>query len=487
MNDLKTNKLQILRYFTLFMSFVGIMQIISLLFLIFYPKEYKDLYCFLIPGIIYLILGLPLSIILKKIKQAKLRKNEDSLILVLIWIFSSILASVPYIIKSGSFTKGMFEMISGFSTTGFTLFDETYGHLFIFYRSLSYLVGGIGIVLIFTSAFNDSFGLKLYTAEGHNDRLIANLVRSSRLFIGIYLGYMLLGFIAYLICGLNAFDALVYSMSAISTGGVATYGSNLNVFSKNRLAIEIITIILMILGSINFVIHTFILTAKFKKVWQHCETKLYIFLSVIFIFLITFSLVNILDYKTTGAIRVSIFQYFSAISGTGFQSVDDLKNMGSVMYFLLIISMLIGGGVGSCSAGIKQYRICLMLKSMHWNFLEMNSSKNVIIPHYINRYDKKILVSDKDIISNYFFIINYILIFILGSLILTLCHFDFTDSLFTFASALGNVGFSRGFDFNNVSNFILWFFILAMFIGRLEIFVVFKAIFRIHSDIKNKI
>lgn len=486
MNNIGATKLQILRYFGIFTLFVGILCILPSISLIFYPSEYPELICFLVPGFSYLIIGLIISLLLKNTKQNKLKKNEDSLILVIIWIYASILASVPYIIKMNSFSKAMFEIVSGFSTTGFSVLGD-YGNIYIFYRSLTHLVGGIGIVLIFTSVLSDSFGLKLYTAEGHNDRLIANLVRSSRLFICIYLGYVLLGFIAYLICGMGLFDALIYSMSAVSTGGVGTYGSNLIAFSENRLAIEIVTIVLMILGSLNFVIHTFLLKAKFRKVWNHSESKFYVIFSIISIIFITISVKNTLNYTFSKSFRLSIFNYFSAITGTGYQTIISYDFMPSTMIFAIIISMLIGGSVGSCAGGIKQYRICLMLKSMHWNFLEMNHSKNIIIPHYINRYDKKILVSDKDILDNYFYIINYILFIIIGVIILTLFKYDLTNSLFNITSAIGNVGLTKGIDFNHVNKFILWFFTFIMFVGRLEIIAIFKAIFRVHGDIKNKL
>lgn len=489
MNDkIGASRLQILRYFSLFTSFIGIIILLPLILLIFYHNEYREFLCFLLPGLILILIGIPLSIFLRKIPQNRLKKNEEAVLVLSIWLYSSLLLMTPYLIKGEfNFTEAFFESVSGLSTTGFTLLDtNSLSHLFIFYRTLTYLVGGVGLILIFTSALNDSFGAKLYMAEGHNDRLASNLLRSSRLFISMYLGYIFVGIIAYLVCGLNFFDALIYSTSAVATGGVGSHSEGIMYFTKNRLAIEIITIILMILGSINFVIHTFILKLRFKDVWHHCETKLYTCLSIFFIIIMTFSLFFKLDYHFSTSFRISVFQFFSSITGTGYQIISNITSLPSVFVLCMVLCFLIGGAVGSCSGGIKQYRICLLLKSMHWNFLEMNNSKNIIIPYYINRYDKKILVSDKEIKENYFFISLYILILVLGSLILS-TSYTLDDSIFNFASALGNVGIYKGLTLTKISPYIMWTLIVGMFVGRLEIFVIFKTIFRIKSDIKNNL
>ena len=480
--------LQIIRYLGQFMMMIGVICLVPLIMLIFYPKEYKLAYCFLIPALSYLLIGGIISFLLRNVLQNRLRKNQDAMLVVLIWAMTVILSSIPYVLSHDyTFSQAVFESMSGFSTTGLSVTDvDNASHIFLFYRSLTLVIGGIGLVLIFTSALSDVYGLRLYTAEGHNDRLMPNLARSGRLFLLIYLGYIFAGMVAYLCCGMKPFDALNYAMAAVSTGGFATHSQSVGYFTKNALGIEIITIILMILGSTNFVIHTFLLSGKIKKVWHHCETKLLCLLIFIFVPIMALCLFIKLDYGFGHSIRVALFQFISAITGTGFQTVSDFKALPDNFILCMIIAMIIGGGVGSTAGALKQYRVCLLFKSMYWNIKDRCDSHLVINSHYINKYDKKVLVSDKDIHDNNTYISFYIILYIIGSLIFMCVGYSFTDSLFTFASALGTVGLSRGVDFQSANNLILWTSILGMYFGRLEIIVIFTAISRGIKDIKNK-
>ncbi|MGM9971983.1 MAG: TrkH family potassium uptake protein [Anaeroplasmataceae bacterium] len=477
-------RLQIIRYIGQFMMMVGGICLIPLIMLIFYSYEYKQAIYFLIPGLSSILIGFIINFILRKIEPCRLRRNQDAVLVVLIWIISVFICSLPYKL-SGDYTmsQAIFESMSGFSTTGLSVTNvDSASHIFLFYRSTTLVIGGIGLVLVFTSALSDAHGLRLYTAEGHNDRLMANLARSGRLILLIYFGYILLGFIAYLICGMKPFDAINYAMAAVSTGGFATHSESVYYF--NSIPIEIITMVLMLLGSTNFVIHTFLLRGKIKKVWHHCETKLLFALILIFVPLMTLCLVLKTTMCFSSSFRIAVFQFISAVTGTGFQTVADFKNgLPTNFIALMIVAMLIGGGTGSTSGAIKQYRICLVMKSMCWNIKSTVDSKNVITPRYINKYDQRVLVTDDDIHQNNVYIMLYLFLFIIGSIIFTCCGYPLEDSMFTFASALGTVGLSSGVDFITASPVILWTSIFGMFFGRLEIIVIFIAFSRLKKEV----
>ena len=109
-------------------------------------------------------------------------------------------------------------------------------------------------MLIMTSAMSDSHGMRLYNAEGHSDKLVPNLMTSARFIVLIYSGYILAGIILYVAFGMSLFDAINHSIASVSTGGFSTKAQSIGYYQS--LPIEIITIVLMILGTTNF-LYTF--------------------------------------------------------------------------------------------------------------------------------------------------------------------------------------------------------------------------------------
>ncbi len=476
-DSIGASRLQIVRYIGQFLIMIGVICLLPLIILPFYPKEYKELPYFLGPGLGSILFGSIISILLRSVQQNKLRKNQDAILIVMIWFNTIIICGLPFALHDNwTFSQGVFEAMSGFSTTGLTTTNvDITSHLYLFYRSITQVVGGVGLVLVFTSVLSDSHGLRLYTAEGHNDRLLANLAKSGKLMVGIYGLYIAVGCIAYLICGMSFFDAINHSMCAVATGGFSTHGESIEYF--HSVGVEVITIILMILGSTNFVIHFFLLTGKLKKVWHHCETKLFVALFIVFVPLMVMSLMFKIDMSFGKSLRATVFQYISALTGTGYQNMP-YSNLPDNFIMFMVIAMLIGGGAGSTAGAIKQYRVCLLLKSMYWDITDKSYSHRVIKPKYINRYDQRVLVTDEDRHDNNIYIIMYLLLFLIGTLIYS-CYYPLLDSIFTFASCLGTVGLAYGkVDFIVANNTILWSSTIAMFLGRLEIIVIFVAIAR---------
>ncbi len=473
---MKNSHKQIIRYLGQFMMMIGLICLCPLVLLIFYPSEYKDSIYFIIPGISAIALGFIITILFKKVVQQKLENHQDSVLVVLIWIITFFICSFPYLLTGDyGFTNSIFETVSGFSTTGLTVSNVgELSHLFLFYRSFTQIIGGIGLILVFTSALSDKHGMRLYTAEGHSDRLMPNLAKSARLIISIYSGYILAGTIAYYICGMNLFDAINHSMSAIATGGFSTKVNG--IAGYNSFAIELITIVLMILGLTNLVIHTFLIKGKLKKVFHHCETKFFYGLMLVFVPLMALSIVS----KTVNfgeGLRVSLFHFTSGISGTGFE-IKPFAELSSAFIFFMIIVMIIGGGIGSTAAGIKQFRVWLLIKSIWWNIKDRCTNKKVVRARYISRYDSVMLVTDKDINDNNTFIGVYIFTIITGTMIFAFYGHSLEASMYEFSAILGTGGLSAGICSPTASPVIMWTGILGMFIGRLEIYILFIAISR---------
>ena len=474
-------------YYGFFLVLIGLIQLLPLINLIFFPAESNLLHCFLVPGIITIIIGLIIRYLLKDTQIIKLEKGYDSLLLILIWLSAIIISTVPWILKGGfNFTQACFEMTSGYSTTGLSVIDVgNTPKIFLVFRSITLFVGGVGFVLIVTSAFSDRYGLNLYNAEGHNDRLMPNLVKSSRLILSIYSAYIVFGTLAYIYFGMPVFDAINTSIAALSTGGFSVIDES--IYGYHSLPIEIVTILLMLLGQTNFMIHLKMFNLRFKDILNHCETKLFIFLFVVFTILMTH---NLIQYNYTGnileSLRYSVFQFVTCITTTGFISVENLNALPAGFVTMMIILMLVGGNQESTGGGIKQYRIIITLKGIYYSIKELLLNNQAITSRRIWRYGKNSELTNNEIQATSSYVLFYLMLFFLGSLIFTLHGYSLQDSMFEFSSAISTVGLSVGITNFNASRIILWTAIVGMFLGRLEIMVIFKAILRVTRDFKNK-
>ena len=281
MNKVKNGYKLIAYYLSLFIIFIGFILLLPLFMLIFYPNELPYAYCFIIPGIGSIIIGFILFFIFKNCEKKNLERHQDAVFVVSIWLIAILFASFPFLLKGdNTFTQCIFEACSGFSTTGFTILDvEMTPYIFLFFRDLMLFVGGVGLILIITCAISDRFGLRLYNAEGHNDKLLPNIAKSARIIFLFYFVFILVGTVALILCKVDPFDAFSHAIAAVSTGGFSTK-NNCIAFYDN-VWVEIILCILMILGGTSFVIHLSFFKGKFKNVFFDGEIRfLYITLLI---------------------------------------------------------------------------------------------------------------------------------------------------------------------------------------------------------------
>ena len=486
-------------YLGLFLIFVGVATLLPLLAIPFYPDEASVWYYFVIPGLGSLLIGLVLfiTLIYKKTK-ANLGKHQDSVLLILVWVSAILISSVPFIFAGKSFTNAVFETTSAYATVGLSIFtaEDLSIKILVLYRALLCFVGGIGLVLIVTSAISDRYGLKLYLAEGHNDKLMPNLARSARIMLTIYTGITLAGVGLYVLAGMPVYDAVVHSVSAVATAGFSSRAEGLMAFAgyENWWAIQLISVLLMILGALNFLIHMFLITGRFKKAFKDCEVKLFGILLLIFVPLFFVSAYagngwkNPLEALVTGS-----FTYISAITTTGFTnvsnvfgSVETIANIGEGVIFLIVLVNIIGGGMGSTAGGVKQYRLAVISKSFYWVTKEKISSSNAIYPHFLWRFGEQKEIKSKDAIDAFGYMFLYVIVLFLGGLLITIFDkYTFGESLFEFSNAISSTGMSNGICVNgNIGT--KWILIVGMFAGRLEILGIYFALFRVLRDIFRK-
>jgi len=476
----------IISYLGIFSILIGFIVLTPLVYILFNFAEAKYALFFIIPGFSAILIGLLVSLFFRNTVKGNLERNQDAVLVVFVWFLAIFISSFPFLLTGNfNFTQSIFETTSGYSTTGFTIVDvEQTPQIYLLYRSLLQFFGGVGLILILTSAISDKFGMRLYSAEGHSDKLLPNLIRSARLILSIYIGYIILGIVFYVFFGMSLFDAVNHSISAVATGGFSTRAQSIGYY--NSLGIEIITIVLMILGGTNFFIHLMLIKRKISTLTKHIELRLFALLTLLFIPIFTLIYQSSTGSSLGYSLRVSTFHFFSAITTTGLQIIPSVNILPVTILYLTLILMIIGASIGSTAGGIKLYRVAVAAKSTIWNLKDTLKHKKMIHSRFVNRYGSKHIV-DKDQINqiNTFIWIYFFILFI-GITIFTLYGNSFYESIFEFTSILGTIGLSTGLIQYSSPTFVLWVAIVGMLIARLESIVIIIAFSKIFSDIRKR-
>ena len=478
-------------YLGIFVTFVGLAMMLPSLVALFYREEVSYIKYFIIPGSACVIGGLILYCNIVKKSRSQLKKGEDSVLLVSIWIVSTILCSIPFMYGLNmNFTHAIFETTSGLTTTGLTVVKpESTPRMFLMYRSLLQFLGGVGLVLIITATISDRYGLRLYSAEGHGDKLLPNMAKSARMILGIYVIYILLGTVAYSILGMPVFDSLNHSISAIATGGFSVKNASIGAYAylgEGRfLGIQIVSCVLMILGSTNFLVHAYLFRRKFKNALMHSEHMLVLinFLIAVPIFIIPLRI--LCNYSVSESFRIGLFQLISSYTTTGYQVIPDIAALPTSIIFMTIILMFIGGEAGSTAGGVKQIRVVSFLKGIVWDVKKTINKGRVIETHFINQAGKYVEITDIDRKRNNDFFLIMIVITIIATLIITCFGYDVQSALFEVVSAFSSSGLSVGVATYDAHPVVLWTISIIMFLGRLEIYVVFYAFVRMFQLSKD--
>lgn len=474
---------RLLQYLGRFVGIIGIIQLVPLALLVFYPHEVMWVHCFAIPGIISIGISYLANLLFPIQSEERLETHYYSLLVVCIWVLAILISAVPWLIKGElTFTQAVFEMTSGYSTTGLSVVDvEHCPHLFLFFRSLSQFIGGVGLVLIVTNFFSQRYGIHIYMAEGHTDRLMPTLMGNSRVIFAIYLGMITVGTLAYVLAGVPAFDAINTSIAAVSTGGFAVRAASIGAYSS--FVVELITIVLMLMGATTFIIHFLVLRGRWREALDHCELR---FLAVFLPAVTLLSLASLSEGTLFERFRIALFQMVSCVTTTGFATVNDFTLLPSAMFSLMIFAMIIGGESESTGGGLKQYRLIVSLKGILKIIRETVYRKGMVRPLYIRRTGRCDLLENDEILSVSSYTILYILLFFVGSFVFTLFGYSLTDSMFEFISSLSTVGLTVGITEPAAHPVILWTSILGMFFGRLEIMVIFRAMLLGARDMRRK-
>jgi trk system potassium uptake protein TrkH len=452
-----------------------------LLLLPFYPGELARAWGFVLAGS---LLGLPSLFLWRRLtprQSVTLSMQEGSVIVVLTWLLAIGVGAVPFLTASRlSPTHALFESTSGWTTAGLSVLDVSRASpLLLFYRSVIQLAGGAGLAIVMLSALAGPVGPGLSIAEGRSEQLLPHVRRSARLVLILYAGYVAFGIVALRIAGMGWFDAVNHAFTALSTGGFSTRAESIAYWHSP--AVEAVVVILMLLGTLNFLTAYTLLKAKFRAVARNSEmrqTGLFLLLGAIVLF---FGVTGGL-YATLGErIRVAVFNVVSALSTTGFATVA-YGSWNGLGWLVLVLFMLMGGGTGSTAGGIKQYRIYVLFRGLLWEFRRRFLPGSAVTEPDVWKGEHREFITDRHLRQVALFVFLYLAVFFVGSGLIAAYGYSLEESLFEFASSLGTVGISVGVTAPDAPAGVLWIEMAAMYLGRLEFFPVVVGLGRVAAD-----
>lgn len=398
----------------------------------------------------------------RSIDAPELEKKEALVISGIIFPLLAFLNAIPLSIFGGvPFLDAFFESVSGVTTTGLSLAPESVGQVFLFVRSWSQWIGGIGIVLVVlilllqpgTSAF------RLFSVTGGQRGIRSNVVNTAYLLGAVYIVLTILSMIILLLAGMTPFDAVCHAFASVSTGGFSTHPDSIGGYAGTMVPLAIMACFMM--GVFNFAL--FInLPRDPLAFFRDSSVRAFAVIVLAGAGLLIITLWG--TGSTSEVLSNAGFHAFSALSTTGFD-IADVDTFPDGAKWVITVLMWIGGSVGSTAGGIKLIRIIILLKLVQMVFTRIFLPREAITP--LKAGDEVVDVEDLHMIVT--FVLLYVGIIIVTAGIFMAHGFAGVDAIFEVSSALGTVGLSTGITAATLPAQLKGILIINMLFGRLEI------------------
>ncbi len=404
----------------------------------------------------------------------------DALIVVSVfWLLAPLLSTAIYLYTTDlPPLDALFESLSGFSGTGLTVIDvpESYPSVVLMWRAVTQWIGELGIVVVSGALFPFLHRAirSVYVAE-RGARLVPSVVETARRLALIYLAYTVLGTALLIIVGLDPFNSIAHSMTAIATGGMSTRSENIGYwFRGGNYALLLAVSIPMVLGALNFSDLYNLTVGKLKDFVKSAEVRGFFAVLVVLSALIGLAS---LAYNSFSNYPVWLFHMVSGLTTTGF-SVSPLGEHPDAVKAITVIAMVVGGATFSTAGGIKIRRLIIALKNVVWEMAEPSIPRSVVLIKKVGGD----VVRDEEVRSAYTYVFLYLVTLAIASVALHIAlvssgvaGFSYLDSLFETASALSCVGLSVGITpIAPASAKVI--LMVCMYLGRIEFLPLYATI-----------
>ncbi|MFP4546937.1 MAG: TrkH family potassium uptake protein [Fidelibacterota bacterium] len=491
MRNKYTKITSILHFTGKILLYFSFLILIPIIFIIIDPNSKGTAPAFIIPAIISLLAGL---ILVKIFKDNGIDLTSSMLLCAIAWISISMVGALPYMLAiDASFIDGFFEAMSGFTTTGITVFNglDSMPQTILFWRSITQWLGGLGVLSLFLLVlFNTGGSHHIFGAESHkisSSRITPGLFNTVKSLWIIYGILTMAAALTYFLEGMTIFDAVNHALTTLSTGGFSPHDASIDFYRQtgkhNFRLIEYTVTFFMLLGGINFLVHYRILKGDFKAFWDTEEIRTWWKVLLIFIFLIMLNHF----YKNTGidffresgiktillkleeVFRYTIFQVMALITTTGYGTKDiGAPYFPALAKQLFLIMMVIGGCVGSTAGGIKITRIVILKKLVNREIFKLRFDNRTLSKIKLDG----VLLSDDEVFRTAALFFYWMFLLLVGGAITAMfSNLTGWQAFSGMFSALGNIGpcYISVPEMINLSPLVKLTYIIGMLAGRLEI------------------
>ncbi len=430
---------------------------------------------FLWSALIAALLSLTCYFASKKTALYKVSSREGFFSVSLSWLVFTVLGTLPYILSGSihTFIDAFFESSSGFTTTGSTVISDVESLPFsiLYWRSFTHWIGGLGIivlVIIIMPAFGISGNQMLSHESSLKEKIHPKAKGVGFRLLYVYLLLTVSQIVLLNLGDMNLFESICHTYGTVATGGFSTRNTSISGYSAYS---QYIITLFMFLSGVSFIVYYYIVKLNFRKVKHNEELWFYIGTTVICGTLATCILLTKTDKPIEPAFREGFFQVISIITTTGYVTTDYLYWPKATLVLIFIL-LFAGGCTGSTAGGIKMVRHLVVLKNIR------NVTQKLVHPNIITqiKLNNKPL-SETANISTISFVVEYIFIFLIGTIIVVITGIDPVTAASAVGTSLGNTGPGLGavgpmFTYSGMPAITKLIFSFLMIIGRLEIYTI---------------
>ena len=422
------------------------------------------------------MVGISLALAYKKPVNRSFYAKEGLIAVSSSWIIISLFGALPFYISGSipSFIDSLFEIVSGFTTTGASILTdvEVMEKGLLFWRSFTHWVGGMGFLVFIMSILPMSGADPLHMMRAESpgpttEKLVPKARQTAKILYTVYIGLTLIEIAFLLFGGMPLYDSVVHAFGTAGTGGFSI--KNASIGAYNSVYIEVVITVFMALFGINFSAYFLLLIKKFKRFFTHEETRVYLAIMLISMLAIAINLTGTVYDNFAESLRYSSFSVSSVMTTTGYATAD-FSQWPTLSRYVLLLLMFIGASAGSTGGGIKVSRFIIMFKSLK------RESLRILHPQAVKLIKLDKISLPEDVINGTgTFMVVYFGITVVSMLLVALDGFDMETSVSAVAACINNIGPGFGMvspvgNFSGFSDFNKIVLTLDMLIGRLEVY-----------------
>ncbi|MCX2722281.1 TrkH family potassium uptake protein [Roseibium salinum] len=439
-------------------------------------QKNADWQAFVFSALLTGMVGMLLSIAVGGALQDGLDIRQTFILTTLAWATLPAFGALPFLWLGIGYADAVFEAVSGFTTTGATVLTglDSLPPGLLVWRSIMQWMGGVGIIVmaIVLLPFLRIGGMQLFQSESsdRSEKIVSRSVELIRLIGLAYVFLTVLCIAAYLVTGVELFDAFNHALTTIATGGYSTHDVSFGYF-KNP-ATSWVAVVFMIVGALPFVLIVQALRGHPLLMWRDPQVRALLgFLTVVALMLTVYLGIN-MDLQFDDALLMATFTVVSITTGTGYV-LGDFAQWGPPVVGITLLLMFVGGCTGSTTGGIKIFRFLVFFGTVRAHLRRM------VRPHRImsEEYGSTRLSPELS-----FSVLAFLVVYLgsVGVITVALSFFDLdlVTAISAAATSVGNVGPGLGPVIGPAGHFgplpdgAKWLLSAAMLAGRLELFTV---------------